>query len=252
MVKQLMEKYSIIRYYDIGFERRNISLAKNFGAKISMGDYLFFVDSDWILDNNALEVLAEIILTKPAISAACLRINGEVGYIGKCYYKLREFSSAQSYMEYASQLFGLRGCPTLFRREEFFKIGGFDPFLPALEDADMAIRFALKGVNMNSLINMGHHKQLINLKSIVVRRIRSTLAAEAFNAKYCSENWMRIMNIIRKRENVFLRALSGIVKIARHEPKLLIGSIIIMIFEVLALIIAGLYVYKYYGKIKHR
>jgi len=243
IAEELSKESSIIKYSDVGFERRNISYARNFGANLSSGNYLLFVDSDWILDSNALQRLSELAVEGAicvVASANRKKLDDEVSYITKSRQVLWTTSVAQSYLNYVPHKPGSPvGNPYFIQRDAFLRLGGFDTKLPALEDADLYVRCVLSGVHPKGPVNLGIHDQTITLRTIVIRRIRSAHAAWAFERKWGSTGWVRnAKTTLKKKQNLFLRWLKGIRLLFRREPILLPGALLISIVDGMSLITA--------------
>ena len=243
IAEELAKESSIIRFYDVGHEKRNISYARNYGAHFSRGNYLSFIDSDWYLDSDAFERLARL----AADGALCVvasadrkRLDRGISYIARSRQVLWATSAAQSYLKYVLHKPGSPvGNPYFIQRNVFLWLGGFDTKLPALEDADLYVRCALSGIHPKGAVNLGLHDQTINLRTIVRRRIRSENATLAFERKWGSTTWGRKSKTeLKKRQNIVLRWFKGIRWMSSKEPMLFPGALLISIVDGMSLIIA--------------
>jgi len=243
IAEELAKENSIIRYHDVGVEKRGISYAKNYGARLTIGDYILFVDSDWYLNPDSLKRLADLAVEGAlCVVAAAVkkRLDREISYIARCRQVLWASSSAQSYLNYVlSKLGSPRGNPSFIRRDLFLRLGGFDASLPALEDADLYARCVLSGAYPKGGIDLGIHDQVITIKTVILRRIRSAQGASAFERKWGSTSWGKNAEIeLKKRQNIVLRWMKGITWVFYEEPRLLPGALLISIVDGMSLITA--------------
>ena len=236
IAEDLARRNPVIRYYNVGVKGRGISSQKNYGAQVSTGDFVLFVDSDWYLDRDVLERLTNLAADGAlCLVAAALRkkLCREVSYITRCRHVLWASSSAQSYLENIPYKPGAPvGNPSFIRRDIFLRLGGFDAALPALEDADLYAKCFLNGIHPAHGFDLGIHDQVITLKTIVLRRIRSAHATWAFEQKWGRTSWGRRARVeLKKRHNIVLRWLKGIMQVARRTPRLLPGALLISIVD---------------------
>lgn len=150
---------------NIGFGRAN-----NQGALIANGKYLFFLNTDTILINNAIEILYEFLeeptnLNVAACGANLYKKDGSPNYS----YSI-QFPSLWSHFCYRSHLpfpanresFNSTGEPKevaviigadfLIRRQHFFEMGGFDPaFFMYVEDTELNLRLKLMNYRVVSV-----------------------------------------------------------------------------------------------------
>jgi len=243
IAEELAKESSIIRFYDVGHEKRNISYARNYGAHFSRGNYLSFIDSDWYLDSDAFERLARL----AADGALCVvasadrkRLDRGISYIARSRQVLWATSAAQSYLKYVLHKPGSPvGNPYFIQRNVFLWLGGFDTKLPALEDADLYVRCVLHGVHPKGGVNLGIHDQVITLRTVVRRRLRSAYATWVFERKWGGTGWGRKAKMtLKKKQNIVLRWLKGIRRVARMEPMLLPGALLISFVDGISLLMA--------------
>ncbi len=121
--KEIAHKYTD-KVYNKGPER---SAQKNYGVEKANGDFVYFVDSDFILDR---EVISECIeKSKKGFDAIVVHNTPDetVGWIAK----IRKF-------EVDMYKYNLNhSAARFFRKEVFVSIGGFDPKITAGEDYDI-------------------------------------------------------------------------------------------------------------------
>jgi rSAM/selenodomain-associated transferase 2 len=131
--------------------QRGRSIQMNAGAELARGDILCFVHGDTWVPDDLVAVVVET-LADPSISCGgfiSLMVGPEVTRWGV---------SLHNYLKtyYAPLLFkpllffkGLRllfGDQVMFcRRNDFWKVGGFDPEIPILEEADLCLKLVKYG-----------------------------------------------------------------------------------------------------------
>lgn len=108
-----------------------IARARNAGAAVSTSQYLVFIDADTRIESKLLaEVIRNLESNDCVGGGSVLRLEGEVGLIGRFLAKLWEFISKRSRIAAGSFIF----C----RRDAFEAVGGYDEALYASEE----IRFS--------------------------------------------------------------------------------------------------------------
>jgi glycosyltransferase involved in cell wall biosynthesis len=122
--------------------RREKSAARNAGAAIATGEYLFFLDDDDFLLPGALAVLQEMSEDKQAVlyyggsiltdRKGKFLINLKLDLPGNCFVQLiaGEWIPLGSY---------------IIRAQSFFEVAGFNPLMTMGEDSDLCRRLALIG-----------------------------------------------------------------------------------------------------------
>jgi len=234
-----------IRYFDIGPERRGISHAKNFGAERAIGSHLLFVDGDWILDATSLSRVAELAAAGHSLlvtGAWRKRLDGRVGYLARCRQHLWAAARAQSYVENAPRApGGLMGTPYFMKREDFLRLGGFDPSLPAMEDADLYVRCVRAGLIPKAAVDIGTHDQTITLRSTVARRLRSSAAMAAFKQKWRDETWVKDAEPTLGFIGTVRRFLRGLVRLAWSHPSLVPGGALVGVIDGVTAIVSELF-----------
>ena len=132
-----------IKYYFQ--ENRGVSAARNLGAKYAEGGYLIFLDSDDYLEPELVEELSEENFTN---------------YDIVCWQVLKNIDGKETLWK-PEQLDGLYNNITVsflagsicYKKEVFFKVGGFDPKMKFGENYELGIRIAnLQGLRIK-LIN---------------------------------------------------------------------------------------------------
>ena len=122
------------------FKRRphDVGYARNEGSKFAKGEILMFLDADILLSRNCLEVLDKH-LNNPGIIGVSFKVlplngNGLEHFMYGCNNLARRISNRVR--RYELSYFSCLG----YRREPFFKVGGFREDLHACEDLDLALR----------------------------------------------------------------------------------------------------------------
>src|SRR6266566_6942349 len=150
------------------------SVAKNVGAKLANGKYLFFVDADHRIS--------------PDVVATCVKaIDGVDGVlindqdISKDSKLSRLVASRRKILSYDPLNVAVR----FVRRDVFDSVGGFDPALYAGEDLDFHRRFLQRGFKMVDSTAIDFHLgSPVNLKELLNR----SLYYSSNNVRYASKN----------------------------------------------------------------
>ncbi len=127
MTLRLAQSYTE-RVFVLGPER---SAQRNYGARAATGQYLLFVDSDMVLDEDVVFSCALKMRDHPDIGAIIIpeRSLGE-GFWARCKALERSCYVGDDSMEAAR----------FFRRDVFERTGGYDELLNAGEDWDLSQR----------------------------------------------------------------------------------------------------------------
>jgi len=129
------------------------ALARNDGAKLARGRYLYFLDDDDMLESDTLAVMSRALDAAPAAGmafgavepfgndAAELRKNQE--YFSEARRIARRLRSARELsarLMFQTSMLVNSAC--MARRTAFFLVGGYDSDIPVCEDADLYGRIA--------------------------------------------------------------------------------------------------------------
>lgn len=126
------------KVFSMGPER---SAQRNFGAKKSGGNYLFFVDSDMVLSKHVVRDCVNLV--KNNISIKTITIPEKSigsGFWSKCKALERSYYKDVEWMEAAR----------FFHKNLFEKTGGFDEKLSAGEDFDLSQKISHNSQNYSS------------------------------------------------------------------------------------------------------
>ena len=111
---------------------RERSEQKNYGARVARGDYLYFVDSDFILHRDVVKECVEL-ARKGYQAVIVLNISDPRPSI---WAKARYYERLSYYGS------GTYEAARFIKKELFHKVGGFDEELYANEDYDLNIRLS--------------------------------------------------------------------------------------------------------------
>jgi GT2 family glycosyltransferase len=123
----------------IVFKSNGRSAQKNFGALYAKGDLIYFVDSDFVLEPNVVGKCVESVNGADAVMTIN-RSRGDSLWARSISYKRRLLSDEASVM-----------AARFFRREAFFKVGGFDESLVVGEDLDLHMRLIEAGLRVKKV-----------------------------------------------------------------------------------------------------
>lgn len=149
-------------------KNQGVSVARNRGIEAANGKYIALLDADdhWFPDH--LEQLKELISKFPEAGLFCsgYEILLDNKLIQKAHYSFDHQNRAQRIDDYfTASLFNPVAWTSavVFSKENFYKIGTFDPVLRTGQDIDFFIRAALKtDVAFDPKITMRYHKQSEN------------------------------------------------------------------------------------------
>lgn len=121
----------------------DVSTAKNHGAKHAVGDILFFLDADMILEPNCFEVLSEGYEASDVVGIALKVLPSEANRLEKAMYE------CNNYLAWIGNKIGVHeisyfSCHS-YRRDAFMWVGGFRMDLLACEDLDLSLRLRRLG-----------------------------------------------------------------------------------------------------------
>ncbi len=125
-------------------KRLGKALALNKAVKVSKGKFLFFLDSDTVVEPDCLEKLIPW-LSDPGIAAVMPRyVAANRSFVARLVNIENSFrhSYFKSCMAFRS-LISFRGCAVVFRKSTFLKFGGWPATL--LEDVELSTRLVKKG-----------------------------------------------------------------------------------------------------------
>jgi len=139
--------------------RRNLGFARacNQGVEESLGDYIFFLNSDATVKNNTISALIslfekdqKVFACQPKILKAKTNLVESEGFyftwFGFFYYPKRFEPTEADLEEEPKEIFGGTGAALMVDKKKFLELGGFDSdFFLYSEDADLAWRARSRG-----------------------------------------------------------------------------------------------------------
>ena len=208
--KEIARKYTE-KIYDKGPER---CTQRNFGAKQSKGEYLFFIDSDMELTLGVIKECVTTVLEKSSDVLVIPEISIGEGFWARCKALERSCYIGDETMEAAR----------FFKREIFFKVKGYDENLIAAEDWDLSQRVKKAGFSfarINSLIK--HHEGRRSLIGTIRKKYTYGKTINRYIEKHREESKRQFI-LVRP---AFLRNYKRLLK----SPITTIGLIIMKICE---------------------
>ncbi len=163
------------------------SVAKNLGAKLASGEYLYFLDADCRLDPDTVALCVEIAANADGVLTRNQDIIG-VSRVSRMIASRRNVLSADP----------LSTALRFVRKKAFETIGGFDADLYVGEDLDFQRRFLMRGLRMReSTAREWHLGSPTDFRQLLNR----CLCYSSNYPAYASKNpkiALRRMNIVRE------------------------------------------------------
>lgn len=130
VIKTLIEKYSNIKYLHL--ENGGVSKARNIGIEAASGRYILPLDADDLINPEYINLC----IKEFRKDADLIVVTGQGRFFGieEGPWNLEEYSVKK--MLHGNVIY----CPSLFKKEDWEKIGGFDETLDHLEDWEFYIR----------------------------------------------------------------------------------------------------------------
>ena len=149
--EQLVKKFGY-KYVALNSERTK---AVNHGAKMSSGDFIYYIGSDYVLEPDLVKKVVEKVLKEKADAAIIPNVIRPTGFWSKVKWLEKECYRGDYLIEAAR----------FFSRKAFFDVGGYDEEMVAYEEHDLHNRLLEKGykiVRINDVkeINIGEPNSL--------------------------------------------------------------------------------------------
>jgi len=196
--------------------------AKNFGILKSRCDFLFFVDSDMILEPHVIEECV-------TISSSDNRIGGVIipeHSIGSGFWiRVRDFEKS---LYVGSAIESAR----FFRKEFVVQVGGFDENIVFYEESTLPQKIEGIGMSVSARITSSilHNEEGFNLCMWLSKKRRYYLTAGSYSKKY--KKSAKMQTSIFYRINVFI--VNGKWKNLIRHPILSAGLFMLKILEFFA------------------
>src|SRR3989338_731915 len=200
------------KVYNKGPER---SPQRNFGAKISKGNWLLFIDADMVLEKGILESCLTLVKKDPEIKAVVIP---ERSYGIGFWAKVKSFEKSLYLFDQHIE------APRFFDKEVFLSIGGYNEKLIASEDWNLADRLgqnATKVGRISTFIN--HNEGRISLLSSFRKKFYY-----GTNIKYYFQ-----ASLSPKRYTIFRQSYIRNWKKFVLQPHLGLGFLVLKTFETL-------------------
>ena len=155
-------------------ERQGPAVARTRAAAVARGDVLVFVDTDVVVQPDALRLLADLFLSDQTLGAAFGAYDempADQGFFSQCRNLAHSFIHQRSSREATTFWAGLGGV----RASVFESVGGFDPRFtqPSVEDIDLGYRIRQAGYRIIlDASARGTHLKRWTLWSSIVTDIR--------------------------------------------------------------------------------
>lgn len=214
---KVAKSFQKIKIYQKGPER---SAQRNYGAKLSKGDYILFLDADMELT--------------PDVVKNCVKALSEGNYSGVV---IPEQSIASNFWgkvkAFERSFYSEKGDPItdaarFFSRKIFNKVGGYDETITGPEDWDLPDRMREQGYNIGrSTERIYHHEQGISLTALFRKKFYYGLNAHKYLSKHN-------IGVFSPKTIYFLRPLfyKSWTKLVKH-PVLSIAMICMLLVEML-------------------
>jgi GT2 family glycosyltransferase len=150
------------------------AIARNRAAEIASGDVLVFVDTDVVVDHEALSRLATIFRSQPDAGAAFGAYDetpADPGFLSQCKNLSHSFVHQQASGDAQTFWAGLGAV----RAEVFARVGGFDERFPRPSVEDIDLGYRIRGTGGRIVLDpsiQGKHLKRWTFKSTVITDVR--------------------------------------------------------------------------------
>lgn len=195
----IVNKFKKVKIYQYGPER---SAQRNFGAKRSKGEYLFFLDADMELTPKVVEDC----LNKTKLENLDSVVVPEESIASNFWGKVKAFERS-FYNEKGDPI---TDAARFFSKQVFMKVGRYDEAITGPEDWDLPDRIKKAGFRIGrSTEKIYHHEQRISLIALFKKKFYYGLNAHKYLSKHnipvvspktiyflrplFYQNWMRLV-----------------------------------------------------------
>lgn len=152
IIKEIIKENSQIIY--LKTQNGGVSKARNIGIETASGKYILPLDADDLINPKYIDLAIAEFIKNPEL----IIVTAKGKFFGKedGYWNLEEFSMKK--MLHGNVIF----CPSLFKKTDWKKIGGFDETMTHLEDWDFFIR--LSAINPTQVKKIDYQALLYRIK----------------------------------------------------------------------------------------
>jgi len=215
--RKIAKNYNV-NFFHFGPER---SAQRNFGAKKSQGEYLFFMDADMELTKKVVENCVERIKKENLDGVVIPEESKWINFWGKVKAFERSF--------YSEKGDPVTDAARFFKKSIFIKIRGYDETITGPEDWDLPDRIREAGYKIGrSSEKIYHHEQDISLQALFRKKFYYGLNAHKYLSKH------RI-SVISPKTVYFLRPLfyKNWMKLVK-SPNLALAMVCMLSVELIA------------------
>lgn len=215
---QIAKGYKEVRIYNWGPER---SAQRNFGARKSLGEYLFFLDADMKLSVKVVEECVKAAKSKKNIGCV---IIPEQSIAFAFWEKVKAFERSF----YNEKGDSITDAARFFKKYVFVKAGGYDETITGPEDWDLPETIRELGYQDKRISEKIYHKErAISLLTLFIKKFSYGLYADRYLKKHH-------ISIISPKTIYFLRPLfyRSWKRLLLH-PLLALGMIMMLLIQTL-------------------
>jgi len=170
----IAKKFKKIRIYQQGPER---SAQRNFGAKMSVGEFLFFLDADMELTTNVVGDCVKKIHQEDIEGVVVPEQSKWTNFWGEIKAFERSF--------YSESGDPITDAARFFSKKIFNKVGGYDETITGPEDWDLPDRMREAGFKIGRITNViYHHEQKTSLVILFKKKFYYGLNAHKYLSKH--------------------------------------------------------------------
>lgn len=216
----------ICKQFSVNIFRRGPerSAQRNFGAKISNGEHLLFLDADMELSKDVLQQYVDLTKKKNIYGCIIPEASFGIGFWAACKAFERSFYLGISWIEAAR----------FYRKDIFNELGGFDEQITGPEDFDLSQRLvAVYGAEFigRTASNIRHNEGELHLWRHLKKKLYYGRQMKQYVAKKHNEPHIIQQVSFLHRYGLFLKDPASLVK----HPMLAVGMFVLKTLELAAL-----------------